>query len=845
MPDFTNAIPRKPSDKLGEHPSVLDWIPQALHADIYDGSTVTDVSTYIASAWNEIKADGVGGTLLFPPGTYNVSTAIVVTMAVPMSIIAEPGTATIVSSIAEPGANQGVLDITGDGTSALRISGLTITHTGATGPGNRDCIRIDNAGTVELSNISTNGASAWGILVNSAVHATLDNCVSENNKYGGASVAGHAVVSGGSYSYNGTTAPTNGYGLTMGGSGSSGSHVSGARFVSNKRYGIDARYSRGTTLDGNYIFDSGFIGIQADNYGTNGADCSNLKIINNTIDMNSNATSVVGIQVGSYFATTETPSIFGELEISGNVIKNSPYHGIELYYYKVANTDANRMQRVHIHHNSIDCTGANSIGWAIFGDQPLSGGIDQLIIDHNAICNGGININVPLLASTMWVDFDSNQILITNGVTLAYGLLCQCAGTCIDNRIVTAGTGTATIAWAMTGTPTFLKGNSINSGLKYPAEFLQDFGTHIGLGTSSTYTWPLSIFDNAGAGGLVKFTQSHNVTSSQGVVNIVSALNTGSALDVGTWTSNPGDWGLRVYQNADRGEASAVNSGASVKVFGVRADGAIYFKPISKFTLGSPVEGLFVFDSVTHRGSYYDNVGWKTLLANPLPAGTIAAGTAPLKFTSGPLLTAPEAGAMEYNGSLWFTPSADRLKLIFDGSETFELDGTAVAFTMKLAVGGTLVFNIDNAGDVTKFGKFAGPVLSQGAAAALQVKTAGGTSMFLADVAGAVSAVGLTLSGLATASSPLRASSARAIETGKIDLTTSADVSASISDGNILYWSTSANAVNGYGASGARSFMGAAAAENYTSGSIVVRKGDDSGQITISVNPNGVISGWS
>jgi len=48
-----------------------------------------------------------------------------------------------------------------------------------------------------------------------------------------------------------------------------------------------------------------------------------------------------------------------------------------------------------------------------------------------------------------------------------------------------------------------------------------------------------------------------------------------------------------------------------------------------------------------------------------LVAGTAAANTAPLKFTSGTNLTTAEAGAMEYNGtSLFFSPSTTRLRTV-------------------------------------------------------------------------------------------------------------------------------------------------------------------------------------
>lgn len=47
------------------------------------------------------------------------------------------------------------------------------------------------------------------------------------------------------------------------------------------------------------------------------------------------------------------------------------------------------------------------------------------------------------------------------------------------------------------------------------------------------------------------------------------------------------------------------------------------------------------------------NGGHKTVT---IRAGTTSAGTAPLKFTSGPVMTTPEAGAMEYTGDmLYFT----------------------------------------------------------------------------------------------------------------------------------------------------------------------------------------------
>ncbi len=54
-----------------------------------------------------------------------------------------------------------------------------------------------------------------------------------------------------------------------------------------------------------------------------------------------------------------------------------------------------------------------------------------------------------------------------------------------------------------------------------------------------------------------------------------------------------------------------------------------------------------------------------------IKAGTITANTAPLKFISGPVLTTPEAGAVEYDGTLFYvTPSTVRKALAVGGGST-------------------------------------------------------------------------------------------------------------------------------------------------------------------------------
>lgn len=59
------------------------------------------------------------------------------------------------------------------------------------------------------------------------------------------------------------------------------------------------------------------------------------------------------------------------------------------------------------------------------------------------------------------------------------------------------------------------------------------------------------------------------------------------------------------------------------------------------------------------------NGGHKTVT---IRAGTATAGTAPLKFTSGTLLTTPEPGAVEFsNNKLYFTQTGPTRKVITTG----------------------------------------------------------------------------------------------------------------------------------------------------------------------------------
>ena len=70
-------------------------------------------------------------------------------------------------------------------------------------------------------------------------------------------------------------------------------------------------------------------------------------------------------------------------------------------------------------------------------------------------------------------------------------------------------------------------------------------------------------------------------------------------------------------------------------------------------------------------------------------AGSAAANSAPLKFTSGTNLSTPEAGAMEFDGSnLYFTPNASRQVLLkgYANTSSINFPGISSGSTVESTV---------------------------------------------------------------------------------------------------------------------------------------------------------------
>lgn len=138
--------------------------------------------------------------------------------------------------------------------------------------------------------------------------------------------------------------------------------------------------------------------------------------------------------------------------------------------------------------------------------------------------------------------------------------------------------------------------------------------------------------------------------------------------------------------------------------------------------------------------------GIKTLTGTLiLRAGSAAAGTAPIKFQAGPLLTSVEAGAMEFfNNALWFTNLAVR-RTVVQTEEVLVADVTVANTAVE-----TTVYSVPHGAGYVKVGKLeeiflAGTITStsgaDGNTLTVRVKYAGSTIATFTAVEAARSAV--------------------------------------------------------------------------------------------------------
>ncbi|WP_034257845.1 hypothetical protein [Altibacter lentus] len=177
----------------------------------------------------------------------------------------------------------------------------------------------------------------------------------------------------------------------------------------------------------------------------------------------------------------------------------------------------------------------------------------------------------------------------------------------------------------------------------------------IGFGTSD----PVERFEFRGPGD-----NDFQITSANTNPPNFILYNTGGTIDTPTALATDQEIGALVIKTHD-GTGVRENGGFRFYMDGTPTPGSVP----SKFVISTTPDG-----SVSQRERIIVRSTGNVGISEPNPtasvhirAGSTAAGSAPLKFTPGANLSAPEAGAMEFDGNnLYFTPSTVR-QTIFKG----------------------------------------------------------------------------------------------------------------------------------------------------------------------------------
>ena len=321
----------------------------------------------------------------------------------------------------------------------------------------------------------------------------------------------------------------------------------------------------------------------------------------------------------------------------------------------------------------------------VTGDATLSGAGTGLAVTNNATVGGTLGVTgATTLSSTLGVTGDATLsgagtgLAVTNNETVG--------GTLIVTGVTTLNGGGTGLAVANSetvgGTLTVTGATSLNGGAT------------IAAGQNLTMT--------SGAG---VFTQTYTGTTTPAKALTANSVTTSSAESI---TANGLTSGNIMSLSSSSTAATPGNTGLNIAISGANAAATTRYGLQSAVTatggLSTNVGGYFSASGGTSNYGLLvasGNVGIGTTAptaALGLKAGTTAAGTAPLKFTSGANLTTPEAGAMEYDGTnLYYTDSGATRRTLattnsadnFSGDITMSGAGTGLAVTNNETVGET------------------------------------------------------------------------------------------------------------------------------------------------------------
>jgi hypothetical protein len=172
MPNFSDARPRIVAEKHGERPSVLDWIPQALHDDIRQGTCATDLQPYFADAHDALPR---GGTLWIPMGVYKLSAPWALTKTLTIIGAGDGFDETLCATVLK--FDAGITGITLVGNNAERSVIRDMLVLGqAAGAGTDDGIRNGSNG-VKIKNVTIRGFGRYGLSTDTSASGNANSSV--------------------------------------------------------------------------------------------------------------------------------------------------------------------------------------------------------------------------------------------------------------------------------------------------------------------------------------------------------------------------------------------------------------------------------------------------------------------------------------------------------------------------------------------------------------------------------------------------------------------------------------------------------------------------------------------
>lgn len=270
-----------------------------------------------------------GLPVALPSGTYDLDDFVRITLSPNERVcIRGGGKTTLRSALSEQLSGTGVLDIRGDQTSEVELSGFAVQHGSAFAyQGTIMCVYVEGVGSALLSDLTTTGATSAGVRLRLVSSGSVERLTSGDNNLTGLSLrsSSNLQVTNGEYFGNGhvgSNGSVNGYGISCGTGIPHNENIiiRGNLVRDTVRKGIDVHAGHNIIISNNRVDGFNEAGIYAMNESTT-KDVRDIQIIGNSVTGYGDNTLLPGkgqgIRIGAYGAS----AVFsGSFVVTGNLI---------------------------------------------------------------------------------------------------------------------------------------------------------------------------------------------------------------------------------------------------------------------------------------------------------------------------------------------------------------------------------------------------------------------------------------------------------------------------------------------------------------------------------------------